>query len=325
MEDMGKQKKNLLFRGIPDIPHISRRKLFVGILILIVVLIGWGIFTADKHLVGDYYVNDKGEVYAKGDGFVYGDNVLSGVDAETFAIIDNSAYVKDKNAIFVVLRNGAGRWVSRVDDADMSSFVGAGWWFGKDINHVFFKGRVVVGADSSTFSAVGDRGYAKDKQHAFFEDRILSDRPNSLRLILQESNESLSFYHYATDGVQVFLNGDDIKGADPTTFGLPFGRAATLARDSHSIYFNGTKVDGADVESFAVLPMPLYYQSRGYAKDSHHVYFSGYDFKSNPCANKLCVLETADPKTFVLDVTKGHDAKDASHYFYNGNVVTNEE
>jgi len=186
---------------------------------------------------------------------------------------------------------------------------------------------------------VGDRDYAKDKQHAFFQDRIISDKPNVLRLItptyyvnyISNQGSDGQFYYYATDGVQVFLNGNDIKGADPTTFEVPFGGVPDLARDSHAIYFKGTRVDGADVKSFVVLPSLIqignHIKYSGYAKDRNHVYFVGYDYESNLCAKKLCVLETADPKTFVIDDKSGAvgDAKDASHYFNNGNVVTKEK
>lgn len=242
----------------------------------------------------------------KGDGFVFGDDILEGVDPNTFTFVDNNgryiSYIRDKNAIFAYLVKRSRIWVSRVDGADISSFVGAGGSFGKDKNHVYFEDSIVVGADPSTFSATDDWSYEKDG----------------------------SDYNYAKDGTQVFLNSNRINGADPITFEVPFSRFPEFARDSRSIYFkgvrtgliyiNGEKV-GVDVKSFAVLTSAE--QPAGYAKDRNHVYFFDNNYESDSCPGKLCVLKTADPKTFTLSVVAGkYDAKDASKYYYFGTVVT---
>lgn len=312
-------------------------KLIKWILRMVVISIAVAIFvgctySSDKSLWGnDYYVNKNGQVYLKGDGFVYLDDILSDVDAKTFAIIKNSGYIKDKNAIFAIKADGAHRWASRVDGADMSSFAGAGGSYGKDRNHVFFEERIVESADPSTFVAEEQDagvGYAKDKQHVFFEDRTISDRPNSFRLIFPPSTGYFSsqgsvvsdFYYYATDDDKVFLNGKKIDGADPITFEVPFRGVPEIARDAHSIYLSGVKMYGVDVGSFVALEGSI--TANGYAKDNNHVYFFGYDFEENLCIDKLCVIETADPKTFVIQKEDDrYVAKDASHYFRDGAVV----
>ena len=110
--------------------------------------------------------------------------------------------------------------------------------YARDAQHVYYKGILIPGVDSATFS-VYPRVYSQE---------------------------------YARDAVHVYFNGKLIQGADSKTFqpldNEPYEGCATTkyGKDNHGVYFETERVNGADPMTFEAL-------NSGYGADATHTYF----------------------------------------------------
>jgi hypothetical protein len=148
-------------------------------------------------LIGTYHSRDKENIY-------YRHFKMSGVDVDTFEVIDNTFYAKDKNYVYYEL--------DRSDQIDIDSFevFPVVRSYSKDKDNIYFELSVIKGADHATFDDL-DAGYAKDKNHVYFRGIIVEEADTN-------TFEVISIYGYAKDKDHVFQLGEILEGEDPATF-----------------------------------------------------------------------------------------------------------
>jgi hypothetical protein len=100
------------------------------------------------------------------------DFALGEIDAPSF-IAMGAGYFKDKNHIYI----SSALFFNELTDADFGTFnvlrdaSGKFSNYGKDKNHIYYGGRVVSGADLTTFVAINAFA-AKDKNHQYEADKL---------------------------------------------------------------------------------------------------------------------------------------------------------
>ncbi len=134
-------------------------------------------------------------------------------------------------------------------DADYNTFTvfDADNDFSKDKAHVYYKGKVIMGADAHTFQPLFYH-YAylwKDKNHLYLFGKLLPGSDSDSFQIID------SQYWKDKNAVYSRLKDKDyiIAGADPQTFRL-LGRGYGV--DKNNVYHVGEKVEGADRATFYV-------------------------------------------------------------------------
>jgi len=124
---------------------------------------------------------------------------MKNIDVNSFEVIPNSNYAKDKNKIYYPIAipcidySDCGVcWCAKyvLENAKSSTFEYLGNEYARDGKSVFFRGRLIKDADGETFQVV-DGGYAfyfaKDKNYVFKHDEIF------------EEAEAKSFYYNKED------------------------------------------------------------------------------------------------------------------------------
>lgn len=156
-----------------------------------------------------------------------------------------------------------------IEEADAATFAALDDRYAKDKNNAYFEGRIIPQSSGATFEVVRNP-YAKDGNHVFYRWQVISDVPTNFKFILPNDAKGT----FSTDGEEVFYEADyQIKALFPGTLD-----AATFERIGSTNYF----------------------------RDKNHVY----------TVEKL--LEGADPKTFEAVRDNGIYAKDKTGVFYNG-------
>lgn len=79
-------------------------------------------------------------------------------DYETFEVLNNGKYAKDKNSVFYIK--------SKIENADPKTFETIKRGYSKDNNHIFLDDEVVIHANPKTFQLL-EFPYSKDDLHVF--------------------------------------------------------------------------------------------------------------------------------------------------------------
>jgi|GEM_PF-5796404 len=193
--------------------------------------------------------------------------------------------------------------------------------------------------DIETFKVHKTARYAKDKNNVYynisfccegaedcvdmgdddFEGPIIPNvNPNSF-LVLEKGN----YGDYGTDGINIYIGGFVIKGADVNSFKI---LKKYYSADKNTVFFFNKVVNGADRKSFRVFDYDEYSPYEYCAADKNNLYKRGVKFTdANP--KKVRFLEgfIADDKN-VYDnngfLIKGRDGKtfqvlnQNKHYYY---------
>lgn len=192
--------------------------------------------------------------------------------------------------------------------ADAETFKSVNDWLGHDARHVYFKNRLVEGADPATVEAkkypmfrdkndyyiegaplhVADLKsfevlehndshiWSKDSRYAYYDSTRLE--------VANIKQFKVVKWDYATDGVRVYAFGKMLPDSDPATF-KDVGQC--YYKDKSHVWFLDRVVEGAD-------PVTFEYISRGYAKDKNHIFYDdkivdadyatfGFDQYGDPC------------------------------------------
>jgi len=213
--------------------------------------------------------------------------------------------------------------------------------YAKDSKNVYYKGKVVAGADPTTFEVlayknyVGDYIYAKDGTHAYYGEKNIAgaDAATFEALYLVESEGYGEYYDegssatYAKDAHYVYSSATVESSLDPSTVSLE----GKFLRDEDSILGGNNDIDPASFVSlggdyykdkdnyycwaYTVLrvkdPRTFVPLEGPFAKDSQAVY------STNGCTS----LARSDPNTF--EIIPGHEgayAKDANNVYVAGTI-----
>jgi hypothetical protein len=229
-------------------------------------------------------------------------------------------------------------------------------------NGNFFQlgGTEIEGADLNSFEVI-DESYAKDINHIYYDGKpVAGANPNSVELVTSKINTNSVNSGYLISGDNVFCYGDIIEGADPESFSYLLG---LYAMDKDYLYYDidikisrkviptaiSNATDGYirhgeqvlyqghiisnDVHNFEVI-------NDKYSKDSFHVYYHGTIVESMEPDNFIVIspyyrkdknqayyfnnpIPESDPNTFK--VLNDAISKDQKHLYYEGNIIQNKK
>lgn len=258
---------------------IAKHKCKSGVLILISSLLLLLLTSCGTRIISVEYSYPDLPVLAKlqmSAEDIYGDVVFfySEELVSLYYIEDTTIWYKDSVNNHVLekhlLKNG-----------DIASFKDMGAGYGRDKDRVYYKGRVVDGADPESFChslVLKDNDsteFARDHKHLFLMGKIMENAD-------YKSLRKLSYSYYCDDRqVYYYPDGLIVENASPDDFrkiDFPYYSSR------ENVYINGEKIPEADTASFIVIDYR-------YSKDNYHVYFDGI------------LMKGADPLSFVPMIT----------------------
>jgi hypothetical protein len=135
-------------------------------------------------------------------------------------------------------------------------------FYGADRNHVFYKGKVIPGADPASFRPLGEYEYGADQSSVFYQGKKLAGAdPASFRILLwpretppakpgsvylrRPPGENFSIY--AADARHVWEQDRLMPDRDAATFTL---LPMDYTKDKNGVYRNDRLVPGLDPKTF---------------------------------------------------------------------------
>lgn len=268
-------------------------------------------------------------------------------DMKSFKFISGTPHLLGKDKNYGYTANG------RFEIADYKSFGKLGYRHAKDNKYVYYLGKVVEGADPSTFkeddieASLGrDKhgiyqsthrvetsspdtyrhiayGYGRDDNHIYYEGRVCPD--------IDASTFEMMEAIWARDKDHIIALGKPLEGADTTSFTTVW----YFAYDNDQAWYDGVELEDVDMATFAC--------TSSWANDSLHIYYQGHllegavlsevkmdrDYVVTKDVVWYCdkKLEGADPGSFeIMDEPDGRkfatfDARDKSWCYMHGKKV----
>jgi hypothetical protein len=213
-------------------------------------------------------------------------NILFGLLIFTF-LGCSIGYKNEGDAVYYAHWNeGSGQHKNKID-ADPKTFQILNFdTYAKDDKSVFYQGEKIIGADATTFEALGDF-YAKDKNFGWYgKDTIKTSNGKTFKVINA---------YYSTDGIDVFYTTSPLKMSEPKNFRFVYGEGdyQSWTTDGKYYYYNNYKVPSDDYENLKIYP-----KSGGISNDRHWAYF--LDHKLNYDTDGKRVVDTIDIPTFKV-------------------------
>ncbi len=142
-----------------------------------------------KEFKSGYHPHENGEMYFRTPTSLADEYKVEGVDLQTFEILANEDYAKDKNNVYFYGR--------KLEGADSESFTIINFKlyfvdlkayveamdspYSKDKNNVYYKGNNVKEADTKSFTVI-DFNFSKDKNNIYsYDKKILEIKPEMLK------------------------------------------------------------------------------------------------------------------------------------------------
>ena len=246
----------------------------------------------DSNISNQYYLQDDKVIYVlDGNFFQIGGTEVEGADPATFKVIDAS-YAKDVNHVYYNGKPVAGAnpgSVMRVTSEFDEDGSNSGYLISDD--KVFCYGEVIEGADPVSFSYLLG-SYGMDKDYLYYYVDIKIPR-KATPTTMTNANAG-----YIRHGEQVIYHGKIISN-DASSFEIINDEYAI---DGFSVYSHGGVVEGMVPDGFTVI-------SPYYRKDKNHAYYF-----NTP-------IPESDSGTF--EVLNDAISKDQKNLYYNGNIVEN--
>ncbi|MGH3643213.1 MAG: DKNYY domain-containing protein [Mycobacterium sp.] len=181
---------------------------------------------------------------------------------------------------------------AQIDGADAASFQVLDRTFAKDRSTVYVDGRALPDADPASFVLLGRPDFARDRDHVYQRDRVLSDDPAHFELLGG---------NLAKDGKAVYWSDGSVLSKDPAHFGIVSDTDHYLfTKDGRTVHVNGVPIADADPATFSVL-------ERGYARDDGGIFYF---------ADRI---PDADATSF--EVLEGSFARDARRAYWMGKRI----
>ncbi len=203
-------------------------------------------------VVDNFYAKDKNKVY-------YCSNSFQDIDVNTFEFVkDDYIVIKDKKHRYsICFRN----YDTYSNTNQVIHFLPEGLVFlsanySKDNKHVYYKGRVIEGADTRTFVLVY-YGYAKDVNNVYYDGSLLAGA---------DAENFTCIGNHVKDTRKIYYYGKEVRGLDVASF-VAIGDSA-YTKDANGVYYGfkgvydsarqathyiAVKMEAADPRTFEVL------------------------------------------------------------------------
>lgn len=269
--------------------------LFVLLLMLPFYIMNSSFFQGAKiinsELSNQYYFKKDTIIYvSEGRFFANAGVVLKGIDRETFQVLSYDL-AKDKNNVYYkgeIIDNADPLsfelLVSQIKVDEKYNYV----TYSKDNNHVYFLSEILIDADTETFSLLWGQ-YAKDANHVFRYRVIISDAPESVKRVKNDSKNE-----YVNINNTIFYQNEVINVLDVASYEVVQG---AFSKDNQAAYFETRMLDDIDSLSFEVIndyyqrdksgllydgkcipdsdPSSYEFISTNFSKDSKNIYYLG--------------------------------------------------
>ena len=241
------------------------------------------------------YYNFPNLIYGKDDKNVYAiskfdktysSKIIKNADVNSFEVVENSMYTKDKNNIYFTRDN-----TIKLEGADKNSFgiVTGEVDFSYDKSNVYFRGKKINGMSSHGFKIINLNNqnesfyFLADNKNLYKFITIFSEDTDEIvetKLVAVKnpkvditSFESLKkfFTNYYRDKNNVYYYNTDYKelkrleGADRNSF---ISLEANFGKDDKNVFYYGNKIEGVNSDGFEILD-----ENAIIFKNKNNVYF----------------------------------------------------
>ena len=280
---------------------------------------------------GNFIGKDKNRVF-----YITGNEDIKDADAESFEIMGDTYYFRDKNNIFVIKYSNdfpAGQGFIKLPNIDRNSFITLSEEIGKDKNGVYYFGEKIKGINPNNVRVIEEMGqdnYILQSENNYYltfnsnsdlydrkNDKIEVKKINNLNIdfstfkyfeILNYYKDKNSFYYRSDNDLKKIKSEIDVKSADKML------ELNDFVKDKNNLYyFSNGKIEkinlNIDVKSLEFFDdIDSSYSS--YIKDRNNVYF--VDNKNG----KVKIVKNADKNTF--QIVNGNYGVDRKNVYYNG-------
>ena len=269
-------------------------------------------FAVLKKKMKDYFV-EMG--YDDHDCYFHGDP-LHVADMNSFKLIDESWAVDRYNVYYIGIEAELGKDI--VPICDYRSFRRLNRLYAADAKCVYYKNKIVKGADPKTFVVLdGGNEYGQDKNRVYYEDHATNIR-NLKTLKHKNMDNNLLCNAFHTDG-KIVYNSELM----PMPVGTDFAtiRRIELARnwyaDKNRVYYENRILYKAKPQTFKIFP--IYYVSEDYVSnnnlnscysfDGNHVYYLDSLMHGVDVASFICGYDFVDSISFAFDKNRYYEGK----------------
>ena len=273
-----------------------------------------------------YYSKDKKYVYY---GVINGFLILNDADPSTFKVYSAPTY--GGNSTFLVATDNKHVFVRNniIDEVDPSTIVLLKEFYFKDKNNVYYDNKKIPGADPATFEFIYDR-YGKDAYNIYMDTRMM---PN-----IDISSFKPIDSNYFKDKYHVYgSNGSIIENVDPDTL----TKVSNFFKDKNHVFdYNFESILPYDTQTFKLVSTcdDSYYYVNCWLKDKNGVYFDSKRIDGiDPVSFQILGGNYSKDKDKVYYIEKaiegadsktfvsiGNDmAKDNKAIYYGGKIIPN--
>ena len=280
---------------------------------------------------GNFIGKDKNRVF-----YITGNEDIKDADAESFEIIGDTYYFRDKNNIFVIKYSNDfpdGEGFIKLPNIDRNSFITLSEEIGKDKNLVYYIDEKINGINPNkvkVIEKIGQDNYILQSENNYYltfnsnsdlydrkNDKIEAKKINNLNIdfstfkyfgIFNYYKDKNSFYYHSDNDFKKIKSGIDVGSADKVL------ELNDFVKDKNNLYyFSNGKIEkinlNIDVKSLEFFDdIDSSYSS--YIKDRNNVYF--VDNKNG----KVKIVKNADKNTF--QIVNGNYGVDRKNVYYNG-------
>ena len=280
---------------------------------------------------GNFIGKDKNRVF-----YITGNEDIKDADAESFEIMGDTYYFRDKNNIFVIKYSNdfpAGQGFIKLPNIDRNSFITLSEEIGKDKNGVYYFGEKIKGINPNNVRVIEEMGqdnYILQSENNYYltfnsnsdlydrkNDKIEAKKINNLNIdfstfkyfeILNYYKDKNSFYYRSDNDLKKIKSEIDVGSADKVL------ELNDFVKDKNNLYyFSNGKIEkinlNIDVKSLEFFDdIDSSYSS--YIKDRNNVYF--VDNKNG----KVKIVKNADKNTF--QIVNGNYGVDRKNVYYDG-------
>ena len=280
---------------------------------------------------GNFIGKDKNRVF-----YITGNEDIKDADAESFEIMGDTRYFRDKNNIFVIKYSNDfpdGEGFIKLPNIDRNSFITLSEEIGKDKNGVYYIDEKINGINPNkvkVIEKIGQDNYILQSENNYYltfnsnsdlydrkNDKIEAKKINNLNIdfstfkyfgIFNYYKDKNSFYYHSDNDFKKIKSGIDVGSADKVL------ELNDFVKDKNNLYyFSNGKIEkinlNIDVKSLEFFDdIDSSYSS--YIKDRNNVYF--VDNKNG----KVKIVKNADKNTF--QIVNGNYGVDGKNVYYNG-------